>query len=178
MKKIKIKTQIWKESVCEQQAAAPFNNILVYRRVNNKFLTVLTIILAIAVVVFISSCNSPEEKVDKTEVDLLKAEQDLDKANAKYLENVENYRFETRNKIQANNQQIAQLKRQIDNKKKDVKVAYNKQIATLEQKNKEMERRISDYKADSKDSWETFKADFNEEMDKLGTALNNFFTNS
>ena len=34
-----------------------------------------------------------------------------------------------------------------------------------------MKKRLEDYKADSKDKWESFKTEFNHDMDELGSAF-------
>jgi len=43
-------------------------------------------------------------------------------------------------------------------------------IEKLEQQNKDLKRRIKDYREDQGD-WESFKHDFNQDMDELGKAL-------
>lgn len=37
-----------------------------------------------------------------------------------------------------------------------------------------MKKRIADFKADSESSWNSFKAEFSEDMTKLGSAFKNF----
>jgi len=68
---------------------------------------------------------------------------------------------------------IADFKSRIANEKKAVKDEYNKKIAELEQKNADTQKKLNEYKADSKEKWEMFKSEFNRDMDELGTALSN-----
>ena len=46
-----------------------------------------------------------------------------------------------------------------------------KKIDELEQKNSELKKRLDDYKADGKEKWEKFKAEFSHDMDELGKAF-------
>jgi cell division protein FtsL len=125
----------------------------------------------------LASCNSSAEKVDNAEEALLEAAQDLDDANAEYLEDVENFRIETRERIDANNQSIIEFNARIDSQKKEAREAYKQDIADLEAQNTDMQKRMDDYKADSQENWSQFKEEFSKDMNDLGTAFTNFFTN-
>lgn len=139
---------------------------------------VLAIAIAIGTAIIITGCNSPAEKVEKAENDVQKAERALDEANAEYQEDIKNYRKETRARIEANNRSIEKFNERIENGKKEVKAEYKEQIAELEQKNTEMKKRLNEFKADTKEEWLSFKAEFNEDMDDLGMALQNFTTDN
>lgn len=56
------------------------------------------------------------------------------------------------------------------------KAKYEKEVIALEQKNVELRKRLSEYKYEGKDSWETFKKDFNDGLDYIGNTLNDIFT--
>ncbi|MDP2089552.1 MAG: peptidase M23 [Flavobacteriaceae bacterium] len=124
----------------------------------------------------LTSCNTPAEKVDNAEKNVVKANKDLDKANQEYLADVEKYRKETADKIAANDKSIAEFKARIAHEKKDAQVAYQKKIAVLEQKNSDLKKKIDAYKAEGKEQWEKFKIEFSKDMDELGTAFVNFFS--
>lgn len=113
-------------------------------------------------------CNTSSEKVDNAEKNVLKAQE--------YLADVENYRKETADKIAANDKSIAEFKARIADEKIDAQIAYQKKIIALEQKNSDLKKRIDGYKAESKEQWELFKAEFSKDMDELGTAFVNFFS--
>lgn len=124
----------------------------------------------------ITSCNTPAEKVDNAEKNVLEANEDLDKANKEHLADVEKYRKESADKIAANEKSIADFKARIAHEKKDAQVAYLKEIAVLEQKNTDLKKKIDAFKADGKEQWEKFKVEFSKDMDELGTAFANFFS--
>jgi hypothetical protein len=51
---------------------------------------------------------------------------------------------------------------------------YDKKIDALEQKNKELKVKLSEYKDSGKNAWEQFKSEFSHDMDALGAALKDF----
>ncbi len=119
----------------------------------------------------IGCTNSASDKVATAQENVTQAKTDLDKANADYLADVENYRKESSEKIAANEKSIAEFNERISNEKAEARVAYKKKIADLEKKNTDMKKRLDDYKTDSKDDWQKFKAEFNHDMDELGNAF-------
>jgi len=133
-------------------------------------------ILTLAVCSFITvgiliSCNNSAQKADKAQQNVIKANKDLDQANKEYLADIGNYRIETAKRIAANDQIIYEFRTKLEHEKKIAKADYNKKIAELEQKNRDMKRKMDDYKSDGKENWEKFKAEFNHDMDELGKAF-------
>lgn len=120
----------------------------------------------------ITGCYSSGEKVENAENKVIEANKELDEANQEYLADLESYKNETAAKIAANNKSIAEFNQRIAKEKKEVKADYQKKIAELEQKNTDMQLRIDGYKAEGKDKWEIFKAEFSRDMDAIGQALN------
>jgi hypothetical protein len=129
------------------------------------------VLIIITAATILTSCNSPAEKVVLAEQKVSEANQELDEANAEYLEEVELYRRETAARIAYNNESIAAFNKRIESEKAEVRDEYRKAIKALEEKNTDMQRRLDSYKADGKDKWEIFKAEFNRDMDNLGKAF-------
>ena len=121
----------------------------------------------------ITSCNSSAEKVEEAQENVAEANQDLDKANEEYLKDVATYRIQTAERVEANNKAISEFNEKAEHEKKEVREEYKKKIAELEQKNHAMKIKMDEYKAESKDNWETFKTEFNHDMDELGQAFKN-----
>lgn len=119
----------------------------------------------------ITSCNTPAEKVGIAQDNVTAANDDLDKANAEYLVDIENYRKEAAAKIVANDKSIAEFNARIESKKEAAKTDYKKKVAELEQKNTDIKRRLDEYKAEGKDNWEIFKMEFSRDLEKLGKAF-------
>lgn len=121
-----------------------------------------------------TSCNTAAEKVDNAEEKSIKADEDFNIAKEEYLADIENFKIETSSKIEANNQLIADFKTKIASAKEDAKAYYQEQIAVLEQKNIAMKQKLDAYEESGKDNWESFKTEFNKDMNDLGEAFKNF----
>ena len=134
-----------------------------------SILKITTVLFATSLV--LTACNTPAEKVEHAQENVTEANNDLNKANEAYLADVETYRIETTNKINSNNQSIIDFNARIDGQKNEAKADYRKKVAELETKNSDMKKRMEDYKADSKENWESFKTEFNHDMDELGNAF-------
>lgn len=130
---------------------------------------IATILLITAT--FLTSCDSPAQKLGAAQENVKDANKDLDEANEAYLDEIEAYRKESAAKISANDKSIAAFNARIENEKKEVRDEYKRKIAELEQKNTDVKKRLDEYKADGKDNWATFKLEFSHDMDALGKAL-------
>lgn len=142
-----------------------------------KSILKLTAILFTTSVIF-AGCNTPAEKVELAKENVVDAKEELSKANEAYLEDVEIYRIETMEKININNQSIADFNMRIESKKKEAKANYKEKIAELDTKNSDMKKKMEDYKADSKENWESYKTEFNHDMEELGKALKDLTVNN
>jgi uncharacterized protein YPO0396 len=132
----------------------------------------LFLIMAMGVV----ACSSPSEKVRNAETDVVKAKKALEEANSEYLKDVANHRQLAAARIEENKRIIADFERRIGEDKSAARLEYQKKIKEINARNSDLQKRMDEYKSDSKDSWVKFKSEFNEDMDDLGDALNNFFT--
>ncbi len=129
---------------------------------------------AVVAATLLMSCNNAAKNVDdaqenvaEAENDMAEAQDDLAIANAEYLADVENYKLETEARVERNNAMIAELRAKKVYAKNQTKEAYEKAIADLEQKNLDLQIKMRDYKADGKDSWESFKAEFSHDMEEV-----------
>lgn len=137
-----------------------------------KSILTLTVCIFLTTV-FWTSCNSPAQKVENAKENVDEAAEDLDKAKAEYMADVERYRQESAEKIAANNQAIIDFKANVNKQKQSARAQYNKSIAELEQKNKDLQMKLEGYKDEGKDKWESFKMEFNHDMEELGQAFSN-----
>lgn len=134
-------------------------------------------VLTIAVNFGISGCDStPKEK--KANTDIASPQMEIDKANAAYAEEVAEFKKEAADRIAANDKIAADFKQRVKSEKAEVKADYNKKIAELERKNTDMKKAIEEYKMESEDTWESFKSEFNHDLDELGSAFNDLTTNN
>ena len=118
-----------------------------------------------------TNCTTPAEKTDAAREDVQEAKEDLKQAKEDFAEQFIKFKFDTEEKITANDKLIADLKSYSKDKKKEVKADYDKAVSDLEAKNQEMKRKIEDYKAEGNEKWDAFKDEFNHDMDQLGEAI-------
>ncbi len=124
-------------------------------------------------------CQSTEQKqktaeatVQETQKDLIEARNDVNEEAKKSATNEEwsAYRNQMLVKIQANEKQIAVLKAKMDKSGKLLDAAYAKKIESLEDKNNELKQRMDEYEKSQSD-WESFKREFNHDINELENAL-------
>jgi peptidoglycan hydrolase CwlO-like protein len=133
-----------------------------------KTILVITFCFGIVSAALLSiGCNSSSQKVEDAQDNVIEANRDLEKANQDYLADIENYKKETAEKIDANDKSINDFNARIANEKANAKADYKRKINALQQKNTDMKKKLDDYKADGKDQWKEFKSDFNHDMNKL-----------
>lgn len=149
----------------------------------NSILAVTVILMAGTV---LTSCQTPDQKVDAARDKVQDARQDLNKAQKEAYdaenkqidaEEWKTFKSETEISIKNNELRIAELKVQLEKPGKTFDAIYKQRIETLEQKNKDMRIRLDAYEKDGTD-WETFKREFNNDMNELGKALKDFTIDS
>lgn len=138
----------------------------------NKSIVLIAIATLVYSFIFIG-CDNAAKKVENAENNVTEAKAELKDARAEYMKDVENYRRQTADQLEANNKSIEQFNLSIAKEKAQTKDAYNKQIAELELRNRELQKRMDEYNGDSKDQWDQFKSEFKRDMDQLGIALSN-----
>lgn len=119
----------------------------------------------------IISCNSPEQKVEDAREDVVDAQQKLEEANADYEAELENYRRDVATRSENNTRTLEEFKARVNEKRADARDEYNRKIAELEQKNRDMKLKVDGYKADGKDKWEQFKREVDHDMEELGNSI-------
>lgn len=134
--------------------------------------SILKFIVLVAVSsTMVTGCSNSEQKVEKAEENVSEANKELDAANKEYLADIEAYKQETADQIAFNEKSIADFNVRVENEKKEAKADYKKKIAELEKRNSDLKMKMNDYKAEGKEKWESFKAEFKHDMNELGEAF-------
>lgn len=76
--------------------------------------------------------------------------------------------------IKENDKKIAELKEKIKKEKREAKRGYDEQLDTLKAENSRMETRLDKLGQETRSDWETFKYNFNRDMDSLGSSISRF----
>ncbi len=126
-----------------------------------------------------TSCKPNTKEVQDAQENVQQAKEDLivakKQANA---EEWQNFKDEVNIVIEKNDAKIAELKKQIKKTGKDANAEYDRKIDTLEKKNEELKLKIENYKNDADSDWQSFKREFNHDMDELGKALKDLTVNN
>ncbi len=147
------------------------------------FLAVMTSFMVSGI---LTSCQSTAEKADKAQDKVEDVKQDLKEAEkdatvaaqkAATAEEWKMFKDETEVKIKNNETRTAELKAKMKTSGKTLDAVYSKNIEALEQRNKDLKARLDAYEKGQSD-WESFKREFNHDMDALGQALKEFSTNN
>jgi len=144
---------------------------------NTKYLIYslgLTFIMLVSIL--ISSCNSNSEKQEAQEdvrdanEEVKDAQMELEKAQKEYLIKYNEFKYDSEIKIAENEKYIAELKTNSPNNKK-AKAEFAEKISELEKRNQLLKERMYNYKDEGDEKWESFKREFNHDMEGLGNAL-------
>jgi len=137
----------------------------------------ITYSLAIAAILIagaiFSSCQStpstPQEEAAQAKVD--SAKQELKAAQrAATTEEWEAFKIDSEAKIRINELSIADFKDRMSTSESKFDALYVEKIDKLEQQNKNLKARIENYEK-RQSNWESFKSEFNHDIDELGKAL-------
>jgi len=128
--------------------------------------------LLVTVITF-SNCGSSAEKVDNAKTNVDDAKQNLDQAKEDYDKEYAKFKLESDHRIEKNNQQIENLRITAKDMKKEARLEYERTIADLEARNLELKKKLDAYSEEGNEKWESFKREFNEDMNNLGQAFEN-----
>lgn len=148
-------------------------------------------ILTLAVVAFmagtVSTLNAQttdkqsdkaRENLKDAKEDVIDAKKELREAKRDSVSDYQAFKAESNLKIKDNEKRIAELKVKHAKVNKKNKASYNKDVNALEQKNNNLKVKLAEYKESDHSAWQSFKLEFNHDMNELGTALSDFVVNN
>ncbi len=120
-------------------------------------------------------CQAPSKKVENARYKLQAAEENLSEAQKELRQaqkdSVQEFRSKSDRKISENEKIISDFKAKIANAEKVTRARYEKLAVDLEQKNKEMKKKLDEFNEEGKVKWQSFKREFNRDMDRLEKSL-------
>jgi outer membrane murein-binding lipoprotein Lpp len=143
--------------------------------------TIITIAVAVMLISgsVLTGCKSSAQKEVDAQSEVQDAQKDLNdaqsdaNAEAQKVATAEEwiaFKIEADAKIKSNEVRIAELTVKMNKPGEILDPIYKKRIQTLEQQNNDLRVRMDAYDKNQSD-WETFKREFNHDMDALGQAL-------
>jgi|GEM_PF-1326618 hypothetical protein len=134
-------------------------------------------LVAICAAATLTACSTSEEKLEDARENVDAANEELNAAEVAYQEDVAMYRRLSNERITANGQRIADFNARIAKDKLITTEEYKKDMADLNQKNSDLQKKIDGYELSTQDKWETFKMEFSREMDEINAKIEDL-TNS
>ena len=134
---------------------------------------------------FVSCKNNEEKKADAVD-GVVEASKDLNDVNAEIKNEAltkandqewQTYKMEANKTIAENETRILELQKAINKPGNTFDATYKKSINDLNDRNTSLKNRIADYENNQTD-WESFKREFNSDMDGIGKALKNITVNN
>jgi uncharacterized protein with gpF-like domain len=89
-----------------------------------------------------------------------------------------NFKKESESKIKKIDDGIGDLKVKFYKSKIKDKEAYQNNLNQLEEKYDVLKKKLADYKMDSQNGWNSFKVEFDRDLEELSKALKNFSTSN
>lgn len=144
------------------------------------------VILAILTTAFFTNCkNNTEKEADAIE-EVQNATENLDSITNQVKEEAitkandaewQTYKTQANKSIANNKARIVELQLAMNKPGKNFDTSYKKSISDLEAKNTALATKISDYENNQTD-WDTFKREFDSDMEGMGKALKDLTVNN
>jgi chromosome segregation ATPase len=136
-----------------------------------KKATYSVMIMAIMIGSIFTSCESKQEKVEEAREDVQEAKEELNEAQRELNAEYPAFRTDAEKRIDANEKRIAELQEKVNQPgKAPLDDARKNRIAELKEKNAQLRSRLYGYENERSD-WESFKREFNQDMDNLESGV-------
>lgn len=142
--------------------------------------TIFTLAIAVfAATTTVMSCKSPTKEEKEAQENVNEAKEELAEAKSEATEaEWEAFKHSGDSIIDKNNERIAELRREMKKTGKTIDAHYQESVDALEQKNKDLKVKMEGYKNDANSDWQSFKREFNHDMDELGQAFKDLTVNN
>ena len=130
---------------------------------------------------FFMSCSSSRNEVEISESNVEEKQGDLEYAIMNYAMRCNKFQEESDDNIIINEQLIAESKLYSNDKINGEKIIYEKKISVLEAKNEKLKEKLNDYIEYNEEDYEkqeSFKREFNNDMNELNESLRDIGKNN
>jgi hypothetical protein len=121
----------------------------------------------------LSSCQTKENKLENAQENVIEANEDYKKAKVEF-------KNESEMMIRENENEIKMYRDNMKDYKVDERADYERRVDSLEKRNAELKRKLNEYddNNDSNEKWESFKREFNHDMEGLKESLRSLSKNN
>ena len=121
-----------------------------------------------------SKVENAEDKVQEAKDEVAEAQQELNQA---IKDSIQQFKKESEEKIIAYEKDIAEFKVRIAKEKNENRARDERRLAELELQNREMKQRLADFNEERQDQWDSFRHNFNHDMEEHSKAFRDFWGN-
>ena len=141
--------------------------------------TIYSFAIFIAFAAAFASCNSPSNRAEKAQENLAESREELNEAKADAelqqqkaatAEEWTVFKSNSEVKIKENETRIAEIKAKMMKPGHALDSMYQRRINVLEEKNNNLRTKVNAYENNQSD-WESFKREYNHDMDEIGKAF-------
>lgn len=133
-------------------------------------------VIAFLAGLFLTGCEkTAEQKVKNANENVGTAKQDLKDAQTEAAAEWQTFKNESEQQITANEKRIDAFKEKMEKAGFKMKAKYHKEVAVLEQRNRDLKKKLEDYKDEGPSKWQEFKTNFKHDMDGLGKTMKDLF---
>lgn len=119
--------------------------------------------------------KTSEQKVEIVKENARDAQHSWQEAESESSSDWQEFVRESDQGIEANEKRIDAFKKEIEKAGSKVSAKYSKDIAALEQKNRDMKKKLKEYKDEGPVKWEEFKTNFNHDMNGMEKTMTDLF---
>jgi hypothetical protein len=136
----------------------------------------LLVVIGLTAGTLLIGCNkTSKQKVEGAKGVIGEAKQDLKDARTDFLAEWQTFKRESEQTIEANEKTIDAFKLKMEKAGPKVKAKYSKEVAVLEQKNRDLKKRLEEYQDAGQSKWEEFKTNFKSDLDAIGKTMKDLF---
>lgn len=132
------------------------------------------VILAILTGIIFTSCKTAQQKEEMAKENVINANQDLKDTKISNANEWLTFKRESQEKILDNEKRITKLKVEMNKPGSTFDGLYRTRIEKLEAKNTELKMKLDSYNGNETE-WNTFKNDFNRDIDEIGKNIKDLF---
>ncbi|MGL2994476.1 hypothetical protein [Flavobacterium sp. TSSA_36] len=133
-----------------------------------------SILILVLMGTIFTSCKTAQQKENAAKNNIAEAKQDLADTKANNAAEWKSYKASAQIKIADNKKQIGVLKDKMNQPGNTFDGMYRNRIEKLEAKNMDLEKKLIGYDGNAT-QWETFKGNFNRDMDEIGNNIKDLF---
>ena len=140
-----------------------------------KFILPFALSVLTAGALFVGCEKSSDQKVADAKDKVAEVKQDLKEARTEYRAEWATFKKESEAAIEANEKRIDAFKAKMEKGTPAMKTKYGKDVAALEQKNRDLKAKLEAYEDGGESNWEEFKTNFKHDMDAVGKTMTDLF---